>query len=220
MKVCLIVEGAYPYVNGGVSSWMQGLMLAMPDVEFVVQSIAASPDANLQFKYQIPSNVSEIQEVYLLDDDYVNNKTQKKVALTGEEYDAFENLMFESNPDWDVIIRFFAEKEVSLNALLSGKDFFKMTLDYSQSCIFGFSLDHAFPVSSAVYDSKIQNRKGRSVPFRVQRICRYLGVYAEEPVQTSLSDDGAWAVYQGAGGRDYQSGLGKRDLQGYLDWAV
>ena len=49
MKVCLIVEGAYPYVNGGVSSWMQGLMLAMPDVEFVVQSIAASPDANLQF---------------------------------------------------------------------------------------------------------------------------------------------------------------------------
>lgn len=130
MKVCLIVEGAYPYVNGGVSSWMQGLMLAMPDVEFVVQSIAASPDANLQFKYQIPSNVSEIQEVYLLDDDYVNNKTQKKVALTGEEYDAFENLMFESNPDWDVIIRFFSEKEVSLNALLSGKDFFKMTLDY------------------------------------------------------------------------------------------
>ena len=130
MKVCLIVEGAYPYVNGGVSSWMQGLMLAMPDVEFVVQSIAASPDANLQFKYQIPPNVSEIQEVYLLDDDYVNNKTQKKVALTGEEYDAFENLMFESNPDWDVIIRFFSEKEVSLNALLSGKDFFKMTLDY------------------------------------------------------------------------------------------
>ena len=130
MKVCLIVEGAYPYVNGGVSSWMQGLMLAMPDVEFVVQSIAASPDANLQFKYKIPSNVSEIQEVYLLDDDYINNRTQKKVSLTGEEYDAFENLMFESDPDWDVIIRFFAEKEVSLNALLSGKDFFKMTLDY------------------------------------------------------------------------------------------
>ena len=130
MKVCLIVEGAYPYVNGGVSSWMQGLMLAMPDVEFVVQSIAASPDANLQFKYKIPSNVSEIQEVYLLDDDYVNNKTQKRVSLTGEEYDAFENLMFESNPDWNVIIRFFAEKEVSLNALLSGRDFFKMTLDY------------------------------------------------------------------------------------------
>ena len=85
MKVCLIVEGAYPYVNGGVSSWMQGLMLAMPDVEFVVQSIATSPDANLQFKYQIPSNVSEIQEVYLLDDDYVNNKTQKRKNQTKKQ---------------------------------------------------------------------------------------------------------------------------------------
>ena len=49
------------------------------------------------------THLSEIQEVYLLDDDYVNNKTQKRVSLTGEEYDAFENLMFESNPDWNVI---------------------------------------------------------------------------------------------------------------------
>lgn len=130
MKVCLIVEGAYPYVTGGVSSWVQGLMLSMPDVEFVVQTIAAAPDANQEFKYKIPSNVSEIQEVYLLDDDYVDNKTQKKVTLTGEEYDAFENLLFESNPDWNVIIRFFAERDVSLNALLSGRDFFKMSLDY------------------------------------------------------------------------------------------
>ncbi len=43
MKVCLIVEGAYPYVNGGVSSWMQGLMLAMPDVEFVDKLDSGKP---------------------------------------------------------------------------------------------------------------------------------------------------------------------------------
>lgn len=130
MKVCLIVEGAYPYVNGGVSSWMQALMHSMPDIEFVVQSIAASSGADLQFKYKIPPNVSEIQEVYLLDDDYVGSRTQKRLTLTGEEYDAFEKLLFENDADWNVIMRFFAEKDVSLNALLSGKDFFKMTLDY------------------------------------------------------------------------------------------
>lgn len=130
MKVCLIVEGAYPYVTGGVSSWMQSLMKSMPDVEFVVQSIAATRDSAMTFKYEIPSNVSEIQEVYLLDDDYINPGTQKRVKLTKEEYQAFEKLIFKEEPDWDVIIRFFAEKEVSLNALLSGKDFFKMALDY------------------------------------------------------------------------------------------
>src|SRR3546814_2170526 len=29
--ICLIVEGAYPFVVGGVSSWLQDLILAMPD---------------------------------------------------------------------------------------------------------------------------------------------------------------------------------------------
>ena len=41
MRVCLIVEGAYPYVNGGMSNWIQQLMLYMKDTEFIVQSIAA-----------------------------------------------------------------------------------------------------------------------------------------------------------------------------------
>lgn len=130
MKVCLIVEGAYPYVNGGVSSWVQQLITSMPEVEFVVQSIAASPNADAKFAYKIPSNVSEIQEVYLLDDDYVGNKTQKRIRLTKEEYEAFEGLMFGSGTDWNVIMKFFSEKEVSLNALLSGKDFYYMTRAY------------------------------------------------------------------------------------------
>ena len=130
MKVCLIVEGAYPYVNGGVSSWVQQLITSMPDVEFVVQSIAASPNADAKFAYKIPSNVSEIQEVYLLDDDYVANRTQRRIRLTQEEYDAFEGLMFGTGTDWNVIMKFFAEKEVSLNALLSGRDFYHMTRNY------------------------------------------------------------------------------------------
>ena len=130
MKVCLIVEGAYPYVNGGVSSWVQQLITSMPDVEFVIQTIAASPNQEQKFAYKIPSNVSEIQEVYLLDDDYVGNKTQRRIRLNEEEYEAFEELMFGSSVKWDVIMKFFAEKEVSLNALLSGKDFYHMTKNY------------------------------------------------------------------------------------------
>jgi len=130
MKVCLIVEGAYPYVNGGVSSWVQQLITNMPDVEFVVQTIAATPNEKQEFAYKIPDNVSEIQEVYLLDDDYIGTGIQKKIKLNKKEYRAFEGLMFGSSTDWDVIMRFFAEKEVSLNALLSGKDFYNMTKNY------------------------------------------------------------------------------------------
>ena len=130
MKVCLIVEGAYPYVNGGMSNWIQQLMLYMKDTEFIVQSIAAKREETRSFKYQIPDNCLEIQEVYLLDDDYMSNRRQKRLKMTSEEYEAFEGLLFGKEVDWKTIIRFFAEKEVSLNALLSGEDFLSMVLAY------------------------------------------------------------------------------------------
>ena len=31
MRVCLIVEGAYPYVTGGVSSWIQDIKMCIRD---------------------------------------------------------------------------------------------------------------------------------------------------------------------------------------------
>jgi polysaccharide biosynthesis protein PelF len=130
MRVCLIVEGAYPYVRGGMSSWIQQLMLHMPDVEFIVQSIAATREDQREFKYKIPDNCTEIQEVYLMDDDYVNDKKQSRIRMNDQQYDAFEALMFGGNPDWETIIRFFGEQDVSLNAVLSGEDFLSMTLNY------------------------------------------------------------------------------------------
>ena len=39
MKVCVIVEGAYPYLTGGVSSWLQRMMLEYDDIEFIIQTI-------------------------------------------------------------------------------------------------------------------------------------------------------------------------------------
>ena len=34
MRICMLVEGAYPYVVGGVSSWLQMLMEGLPEYEF------------------------------------------------------------------------------------------------------------------------------------------------------------------------------------------
>ena len=130
MKVVMIVEGAYPYINGGVSSWVQQLMQSMPDVEFVVQTIGAYRGEEKVFKYKIPENVSAIQEVYLLDDDYLGKNTKRKVQLTRQEYEAFESLLFGVDTDWEVIMRFFTEKDVAINALLSGKDFLNMVKNY------------------------------------------------------------------------------------------
>ena len=39
MKVCLIAEGCYPYVVGGVSSWVHSMIQSFPDVEFSLVAI-------------------------------------------------------------------------------------------------------------------------------------------------------------------------------------
>ncbi len=36
VKVCMVVEGCYPYIAGGVSSWVHGMIQSFPKVEFVI----------------------------------------------------------------------------------------------------------------------------------------------------------------------------------------
>lgn len=62
--VCLIVEGAYPYVIGGVSAWLQDLIIHLPDVRFAVVAIKPSA-APLPFKLAPPPNVVSVTEIGL-----------------------------------------------------------------------------------------------------------------------------------------------------------
>ena len=65
MRVCLICEGSYPYVSGGVSSWVQMLCTAFTDVEFVIWSIATTHEEMHEYKYELPSNVKGVYTTYL-----------------------------------------------------------------------------------------------------------------------------------------------------------
>ena len=65
MRICVILEGCYPYVTGGVSSWMHQYIQAMPQHEFVVWAINADPSQNGKFRYTLPENVVEVREVSL-----------------------------------------------------------------------------------------------------------------------------------------------------------
>lgn len=41
MRICLILEGCYPYVHGGVSTWMHQYIKEMKEHEFVLWVIGA-----------------------------------------------------------------------------------------------------------------------------------------------------------------------------------
>ncbi|MEK6264555.1 MAG: GT4 family glycosyltransferase PelF [Clostridium sp.] len=127
MKVCLIVEGAYPYLTGGVSSWIQQMLLKFTDIEFVIQTLVVDRNEKREFKYEIPDNVSEIHEIYLLDDDYVN---KEKFKLQKNEYNALESLIFGNEVDWEGVFKFFQNANVSIDKLLASKEFLDMTKKY------------------------------------------------------------------------------------------
>ena len=65
--VCLILEGTYPYVAGGVSTWVAQIIEYMSDINFGIVYLAANRHEKLKLKYDIPVNVTEVQEVYLHD---------------------------------------------------------------------------------------------------------------------------------------------------------
>ncbi len=132
MRVCIIVEGAYPYVTGGVSSWLHQLIQNMPEVEFVIQVISAKRDDTRQFKYQMCDNVVEVREVYLFDD-IIEYFTKDKIKLKKKDYKSFESLLFGNEVDWDSILTYFAKNKVSIDAVLAGSDFFEIVADYHEA---------------------------------------------------------------------------------------
>jgi polysaccharide biosynthesis protein PelF len=63
--VCLLLEGTYPYVSGGVSTWVHQTITALPEIQFSLFFIGSHKEHGVKYKYTLPSNIIAIEEVYL-----------------------------------------------------------------------------------------------------------------------------------------------------------
>ncbi len=64
--ICLILEGTYPYVTGGVSGWAHGLITEQSHLSFHLCAIVPR-DAELELKYTLPANVIGLTTIRLND---------------------------------------------------------------------------------------------------------------------------------------------------------
>jgi len=64
--VCIIVEGCYPYIAGGVSAWIDWLIRSQPATSFSVVALWPRPAA-LSPRYALPPNVLSFEHLYLQD---------------------------------------------------------------------------------------------------------------------------------------------------------
>lgn len=124
MKVCIVAEGCYPYVMGGVSSWVHSIIKMFPKTEFAVAAIVPDRSYRKKFVYELPENVVEISEIYLNDKDWGQKSASK--SMSDAEYATLRHLIMDSDVDWDGVFGFFRKKPRSLNDLLMGEDFLKI----------------------------------------------------------------------------------------------
>lgn len=63
--VGLLLEGTYPYVSGGVSSWVHQIINGFPDLTFAICFLGSRAQDYGDKKFQLPPNVVHIEEHYL-----------------------------------------------------------------------------------------------------------------------------------------------------------
>ena len=126
--ICLILEGAYPYVAGGVSSWIQQMITRMKDFRFKILTIMASDEAEMELKYTFPDNIIEFRTIFLYD--YLNIKQErfrKKLLLTEEEREQLRKfILFDRDVNWNMITDIICREDKIGNTVdfLMSYDFF------------------------------------------------------------------------------------------------
>lgn len=126
MRICIIAEGSYPYVTGGVSSWIHEIITQMSEHEFVIYSIAAQRSQKGIFKYKLPDNVVEMKETFL--DAYLTEKGDwgKRFKLTEQHRQNFMKLLGDHGDiEWDDLFTLLRNRQFKqVSDFLASKDFF------------------------------------------------------------------------------------------------
>jgi len=108
--VTLIIEGSYPYVSGGVASWVQQLITNLPEIEFELILLLSKDDGTLKKRYEYPPNVKRVDEIFLLSGIKKPIFMPKKFDLR-RDIESFLDNFFSYKEFENVIRRFYEYKD-------------------------------------------------------------------------------------------------------------
>ncbi len=98
--VCLLLEGTYPFVSGGVSSWVHHLVTHLTHLTFAI--VHLSPKRGYYDNgvlYDTPENVISLQEVFLHDYAFRSNAQTGKSLEKIERFRSFVETLREGGSD-------------------------------------------------------------------------------------------------------------------------
>lgn len=138
MRVCMVAEGCYPYVVGGVSGWINSMIRSFPNIEFILVAIVATREQSGKFSYELPENLTEVHEVFLEDVDWGESTPKTRLKrLHRKQYNALRSLLLNRDVQWNTLFELFHDPKVSINDILMGPNFYEIArevyeLKYSQ----------------------------------------------------------------------------------------
>jgi len=68
VDVLLLLEGTFPYVSGGVSSWVNQIIRGFPELRFGAIFLGSRPEDYGPMRYTLPDNLVHLEAVYLYGD--------------------------------------------------------------------------------------------------------------------------------------------------------
>lgn len=78
--VCLLLEGTYPYVRGGVSAWIHALIRSLPELRFSAILFGGAREDFKEIRYELPPNLVHLETHYLADAWQLGKPRDRKVG--------------------------------------------------------------------------------------------------------------------------------------------
>jgi glycosyltransferase involved in cell wall biosynthesis len=132
--VCLVLEGTYPYVSGGVSSWVHTIIESLAARRFSLLHIGPHPDAYGDPIYELPDNIVGLQELYChaglegAPRQPPSRRRRRKLGGAGRVLSALRRIHLGAPID-DGLVEDLASGDLTLEAFLHGAEPFELIRD-------------------------------------------------------------------------------------------
>ncbi|MFH1416559.1 MAG: GT4 family glycosyltransferase PelF [Elusimicrobiota bacterium] len=128
--ICFLLEGTYPYVSGGVSSWVADIITSMPDLEFSIVYLGAHRDSFKSRKYAVPSNVTGILEYYIFDYSFHNKGGSRIIGKNRRLLaDFLAGLIEGETAQFEEVLEILGDKRITLFDLTYSKESWEIMME-------------------------------------------------------------------------------------------
>lgn len=66
--IALVLEGTYPFIRGGVSSWVHQIINGLPELTFALIFLGDRKENYTEIKYSLPKNVVDLRLFFIMED--------------------------------------------------------------------------------------------------------------------------------------------------------